>query len=73
MKGITHKRVRAIMPVVEEFESLSEKPARVTIECERLRVENERLRRALADPELRSEGKEQARLPTGDVFTITGQ
>ncbi len=41
---------RAIMPVVEEFESLSEKLARVTAECERLRVENERLRRTLATP-----------------------
>jgi len=40
---------RAIMPIVEEFESLSEKLAKVTIECERLRAENERLRRTLAD------------------------
>ena len=35
-----------------EFESLSEKLARVTAECERLRAENERLRRALADSAL---------------------
>jgi regulator of replication initiation timing len=56
------------MPVVEEFESLSEKLASVTAECERLRTENERLRKALADPpELRPEEKLRGLIPTGDV------
>jgi len=59
------------MPVVEEFESLSEKLARVTAECERLRVENERLRRTLANPELGPEGKQQAPILTGDVAPST--
>ena len=57
------------MPVVEEFESLSEKLARVTAECERLRAENERLRRTLADPELRSEERHEVQIPTGDVVS----
>lgn len=39
---------RVIMRIVEEFESLSEKLANVTAECERLRGENARLRRVLA-------------------------
>src|ERR1700733_10314387 len=58
---------RAIVPVVEEFESLAEKLARVTAECERLRTENERLRRTLADPELHSEEKQRVRIPTEGV------
>jgi hypothetical protein len=59
------------MPVVEEFESLSEKLARVTAECERLRAENERLRRTLADPEPRPKEKQQAPIPTGYVARST--
>ena len=59
------------MPVVEEFESLSEKLARVRAECERLRAENERLRRALAGPELHPEENRQARIPAGDVAPST--
>ena len=55
------------MPVVEEFESLSEELAKVIAECERLRAENERLRRALVGLELRKEEKRQTRIPTGDV------
>ncbi len=45
---------------VEEFESLSEKLANVTAECERLREENARLRQILAE-----NGLSANRLPTG--------
>ncbi|HUE02853.1 MAG TPA: hypothetical protein VMR62_25020, partial [Bryobacteraceae bacterium] len=52
---------------MEEFESLSEKLARVTAECERLRAENERLRRALAGSALGPEEKQQSQIPTGET------
>jgi hypothetical protein len=54
-------------PVVEEFESLSEKLARVTAECERLRAENERLRRALTDSSLVPEEKQGLHMPAGET------
>ena len=43
------------MACVEEFETLSEKLARTTLERDRLRAENERLRRLLADSGINSE------------------
>ena len=55
------------MPVVEEFESLSEKLARVTAECERLRAENESLRRTLGDPGLRTAEKQLGLTASGVV------
>jgi hypothetical protein len=59
------------MPVVGEFESLSEKLARVTAECERLRAENERLRSTLTDHALRSEEKQSVPTPTGEAPLAT--
>ena len=52
------------MPIVQEFESLSEKLARVTIECERLRAENEHLRKTLADHAPRPDQEQRAPKPT---------
>jgi superfamily II DNA or RNA helicase len=48
------------MPVVAEFESLSEQLARTTAECERLREENFRLRQLLARGERDGEAVELA-------------
>jgi len=55
------------MPVVEEFESLSEKLARVTAECEHLRAENEHLRRALAGSARGPEEKQLSQIPTDET------
>ena len=51
---------------MEEFESLSEKLAKVTLECERLRAENERLRRILAGHALQLE-EPRAPMPADEV------
>jgi hypothetical protein len=56
----------AIMPVVAEFESLSEQLARTTAECERLREENVRLRKLLA----LGEGDGEPAGPTGGTGSV---